>query len=77
MIGMTNIRILRNEVQETESFKKLSPVLKRIASSRNQIAAISHGFNVSMNIGLEKWEQQSNSSWWAKEIIKELINKRQ
>lgn len=73
MEGMTAIRIQRGQVEETTTFKKLSPVLKKITSTRNQIAQISHGVNVATNIGFKKWEKQSNANWRTKEIVKELI----
>lgn len=72
---MTAIRVQRKEVFETEAFKLLSPVLKKITSTRNQIAQISHGVNVANNIGFKKWEKQSGANWRTKEIVKELIEK--
>lgn len=70
---MTAIRIQRNQVEETKTFQSLSPVLKKITSSRNQIAQISHAVNVATNIGYKKWEKESNANWRTKEIVKELI----
>ncbi len=70
---MTNIRILRSQVEATNTFQELSPVLKKITSTRNQIAQISHAVNVCKNTSYEKWEKQSNAQWRVKEIVKELL----
>ena len=73
-MSVTQIRILREDVQETETFKSLSKVIQKIASTRNQISAIAGNVNIASNIGYEKWERQTNASWWSKAIVKELLN---
>lgn len=70
---MTEIRILREDVQKTKTFKSLNPILKKITSSRNNIAQISHAVNVCKNIGYKKWEKQTNANWRTQEIVKELL----
>ena len=74
-MSATEIRISRKKVLETEAFKGLSPVLKRITTTRNQLSAIEHGVNVATNIGYDKWERQSNANWRTKQIVLELIEK--
>lgn len=72
---VTQIRILRHQVQETQTFKNLSPVLKKITSSRNQIKAIENAVNICKNTSYKKWEKNTNAQWRIREIVKDLLEK--
>ena len=70
---VTQIRILRSQVQETPTFKSLNPILKKITSSRNQIAAIENAVNICKNTSYKKWVKDTNAHWRTQQIVKELL----
>lgn len=76
-MGAVHIKILRKDVEETQTFQNMDNFIKKIASTRNQITAIASNVNIATNLGYEKWERQSNASWWSKAIVKELLNKKE
>lgn len=67
------VKITKKQVQETDFFKKLDPVVKKITLNK-QVPEINHGVNVCLNTSFEKWEKQTGSLSRIKEIVKEILN---
>lgn len=67
-------RVTRNQIRETNHFKKLNKVQQDVTMNRNNVEHLKHGVEVSSNIGFEKWEQQSNFNWNNVQIVKELTS---
>lgn len=68
-----HLKSFREKVAETETFKKWSPVVKKISMTRNNLCKIEHGMTVATNIGFKKWERQTDSHPRNVELIKELL----
>lgn len=67
----------RSEIEDTEIFKSLGPVLKKITLTRNVTKLIEHGVVMVENIGYKKWEKQSDYNWRNKEIVKQIVKSRE
>lgn len=63
----------KQRMTETDFFKKLDTVKKDIASKRQNWLTIENGYNIAKNIGLEKWEEQTQYNFVNRGIIRELI----
>jgi hypothetical protein len=72
-MGKSTKLISFQAIEETEAFKKLSTVLRKITLSKTNRRQIEHGVNVASNIGFEKWLGQTNFSLSNQEIVKELV----
>ena len=69
---MTDFKYL---IKETDAYKKLNSIQKEIIMKRQNRLVIENGYEVAKNIGVEKWEKQSNFNYRNKGIIMELIEK--
>lgn len=72
-MGMVQIKLTKDQIKATSSFKKMNKIIQIMVVKRNNLMQIEHGVNVATNIGLEKWEQQSNVSWANRSIIKDIL----
>lgn len=70
------IHVTREQIQETDAFKKATKMIQKLTLNRTNFRCIQHGVNVVSNIGFEKWDQQTQSSWINREIIQELVKNR-
>ena len=66
-------KLSTSDIKETEAFKSQSLLMQRITMNRANILAIHNGYNVSKNIGFEKWDRQTHARYQNKMIVKELI----
>jgi len=71
---MNTILITPDMVKATEAYKKMTPIAKKLATSRNNVkCAIQYGVNLVSNIGEKKWEQITNTSFHNKKIVLEIV----
>lgn len=68
------IQITAKEIQETEYFKQLTPVLQKLTLQKKNRDEIQHGMNVSRNIGFENWKKQTGTRYVNQMIVKEIID---
>lgn len=73
-MSLTEYRLLKNDVEKTETFKSLSKTLKRITLSRTQISEIEKAINTCYDCGYRTWEKATYANWRTKAIVKELLN---
>lgn len=65
--------ITTQQVMNTNHFKSMSKIRQKLYKTRNNVKAIENGVNVSLNIGFDKWQEQTQSNWDNIQIIKELL----
>ncbi|WP_424493919.1 hypothetical protein [Salinimicrobium sp. GXAS 041] len=63
-----------SDIKETEAFKNLKPLMQKIVMNKANLTAIHNGYNVSLNIGFEKWKNQAHPSYQNEKIVEELID---
>lgn len=68
-----SIKVTREQIKETKAFKSASKMRQNITLNRTNFKWIEHGVNVATNIGFEKWDNQTQSTFTNREIIEELI----
>jgi len=71
-MGKTVIITMR-EIEKTDAYKGLSGVQKKLTQNKATIKHIAHGVNVSLNIGFEKWDAQTNFNHVNGKIVKEIV----
>lgn len=73
---MKTIIVTADMVKETEAYKKLNPIQKKLSiNKRNILNSIQYGFNVILNTSIDRWNQITNTNEHNKSIIIELIDK--
>ena len=72
-MGAIQIKLTRDLVIETSTYKNLNHIAQKMVRSRNNIVAIENSVNIIRNRGFDLWEKQSNCSYRNKEIIKDII----
>jgi hypothetical protein len=72
-MAKSNIQVNPVDINSTKAFQNLSKIQKKIYNTRSSRLAIQHGVNVSINIGFEAWEKQTNGSWYHQQVVKELF----
>lgn len=71
---METITVTSEMVRQTDAYKSLSPIRQKLCTSRNNVKnAIEHGVNVVMNVGVEKWETITKSTYQNKIIVLEIV----
>ena len=68
-----HIKLTRDLVIETSTYKNLNHIAQKMARSRNNIVAIENSVNIIRNRGFDLWESQTNCSYRNKLIIMEII----
>lgn len=71
------ISVSRSDVQETECYKKMNPIVRKLTTSHNNMKILTNGVNIVHHRGYELFEKEHNFSWSNKLIIKELTDKKQ
>ena len=66
------IHIWRKKVIETQTYKDLSFIQRKMVASRNNLKAIEHAMVVIEHTGYDHWKKISNPNYTNKLIIKEL-----
>lgn len=72
----SNIKITSSEIKDSKAFASLTRIQQKIYLNPNSRRAIENSVNVVINIGFEKWENQTHSSCFHREVVKELVNKK-
>lgn len=72
-MGMTQIRIQKDKIKSTESFKKLSPIQQKLALKRTNVLKIEHALNVIQNRGYKFWYTNSKYSYNNTMLIDDLV----
>lgn len=67
------ISVTREQIIETKAFQETTKMLQNLTLNRTNSKWIQHGVNVSVNIGFEKWNKQTEASFTNTKIIKELV----
>lgn len=65
---------IRERIKETEKFKSLSSLNKKMFLSYSNVKSINHELKVIKNIGFDEWFRISNYRPNSVEVIQELIN---
>ena len=68
-------RSIIEDVKQTDRFKSLSTISKRLFLKRNNLVKIEHALTVINNIGYDEWNRISSFSCRNQEVIEELIKK--
>ena len=68
-----NISISLTEMKETETFKKLSDIQKKVYLNQQSRIQIENGVNISLNRGFEVWKKQTKATSFIFEIVEELF----
>lgn len=67
------IKVTREQIEATKAFQKASKIIQKLTLNHTNMKWIIHGVNVSTNIGFEKWNGQTQSTFTNRGIIEELI----
>lgn len=67
------ITITPSDIEKTEFFQQLSPILKRLTLQKNSRERIENGVNVATNIGFKQWEAQCGDRYVHRRIVQELV----
>jgi len=70
---MEQLKITREQVRETDAFKKLTKIQQFLMLSGNNFKTLENGINIANYKGFELFEKEHNFTWHNKEIIKELL----
>ncbi len=68
------INVTREQIMETKAFQDATKMLQSLTLNRTNSKWIQHGVNVSVNIGFDKWNKQTEASFTNTKIIKELVD---
>jgi hypothetical protein len=68
------IRVTREQIQSTKAFQNATKMIQQLTLNRTNSNGIQHGVNVSVNIGFDKWNAQTEASFTNTKIIKELVD---
>lgn len=72
-MGAVEVRSQLMEIKKTKTYKKMSPVLKKITLSRTQVKQIFRGLEKAREVGYKKWDRISIAKQRNKDIVKELL----
>lgn len=67
--------MITNQIKETKYYKNISKIKKLMVVKLPNVKKITHGINMSNNVGFEKWTESYHPSYDNQEIVKELLNK--
>jgi GTPase len=62
------------QLQQLDSYKKLTPIQQRIAVKYKNLKEIDHCISVINNIGHEKWLRQTNTWCINKKILSDIFD---
>ena len=62
----------RQQVRNTDAYRKANKIRRTLVTSRNNMIQINHGVNVCMHKGYDDWSWSSNANYTNKDIVKEL-----
>ena len=65
--------ITREDVMSLNSYKNIGFVSQKTLLGKTCMELINHGYNVSKNIGFEKWVETSHPIIKVREVVKELL----
>ena len=70
--------IYQSQIMETEAFQAIvGDVAKKVTLSKATCEKINHGFEMTKNVGFDRWIEVDKPSEIVQKIVKELINKNQ
>jgi len=64
---------IRSKIKNTEIFQALNKVQQTVTMSKTNVGHISHGVEVSRNIGLDLWESICQYTERNKNIVREIV----
>ena len=67
------IHVSREQIKATKAFQNATTMIQNITLRRTNFRCIEHGVNVVANIGFDKWNDQTQSSFVNREIIREIV----
>lgn len=66
---------VHNQLKQTELYKNSSQIRKVMLAKTSNIQKITHGINMSRNVGFEKWVKSFSPSDDNQKIVEEILNK--
>lgn len=64
-----------NQLKQTELYQNSSQIRRVMLAKTNNIQKITHGINMSRNVGFEKWVKTFHPSEDNQKIVEEILTK--
>lgn len=65
---------IKEKIEQTQTFKSLNSVQKKLTLQKTNVQHIAHGVNVATNIGFEEWVKICQFTERNKNIVQEILN---
>lgn len=70
------ITVTRKDIEQTEFYQELNPILKKMTMQKRNVECIQNGVNISNHIGFDNWEKQTATRYTNRVIIKEIFEQK-